>query len=391
MSEPWPPAFIRTAPPTEPGHADRPLEPGQPGGRRAPGEHGQGDAAAGRARRRSSPTSTAPISIARPARRSTRRCRGSRRRRRAGSSRGRRRAPGARGRGGPRRPRRRSSIERGRDEQRRRPADPVGGQRAERLVAPGTRPERSAATSTPSASVERARRRPASDRRAARRASTSSGSVAMSPQPIEMHTSPVPTSPARNDTRSSRRGSHSDARPGVGVEHGVDDQLPGDAGDRRRARRVDVGEHHDVGADEGVGVLGPHLGDAVVAVGLEGDDHPAPAVAAVAGGGEDGGDLRRQVGVVVDERGAAVDAADVEAPGDAAEAGRAPRGRPRTATPSSSAMAMAPVALTTLCTPRSGSCDRRRGARRARSTANGTSRRAERTSTARTSASAPRP
>ena len=97
---------------------------------------------------------------------------------------------------------------------------------------------------------------------------------------------------------------------------------PGDAGDRRRARRVDVGEHDDVGVDEGVGVLPPHLGDAVEAVRLERDDDPPPAVAAVAGGGDDGGDLGRQVGVVVDERGPAVDAADVEAAGDAAEAGQ---------------------------------------------------------------------
>ena len=92
--------------------------------------------------------------------------------------------------------------------------------------------------------------------------------------------------------------------PGIGV-------VPG---------RVDVGEHDDVGADEGVGVLAPHLGDAVEAVGLEGDDHPPPSVAAVTGGGDVGGDLRRQVGVRVDERRPAVDAADLEAAGDAAEA-----------------------------------------------------------------------
>ena len=136
----------------------------------------------------------------------------------------------------------------------------------------------------------------------------------------------------RGTTRGrSRRGSHTTRAPRVGVEHGVDDQLAGDARDRRRARRVDVGDHDDVGADEGVGVLLPHLGDAVEAVGLEHGDDPPPAVAAVAGGGDDGGDLRRQVAVVVDERGAAVDAADVEAAGDAAEAGERRRGRRRTA------------------------------------------------------------
>ena len=48
-----------------------------------------------------------------------------------------------------------------------------------------------------------------------------------------------------------------DAGPRVGVEHGVDDQLAGDPRDRRRARRVDVGDHDDVGVDERVGVLAP--------------------------------------------------------------------------------------------------------------------------------------
>ena len=51
ISEPWPPAFIRTPPPTEPGHADRPLQPGEAGGRGAPGQHRQADRAAGPHRR----------------------------------------------------------------------------------------------------------------------------------------------------------------------------------------------------------------------------------------------------------------------------------------------------------------------------------------------------
>ena len=110
----------------------------------------------------------------------------------------------------------------------------------------------------------------------------------------------------------------------MGVEHGVDDQPAGDARHRRRARRVDVGEHDDVRADEGIGVVPPHLGDAVVAIGLEGDDHPTPSVAALARGGDVGGDLRREVGIRVDERGPTVDATDVEASGHAAEASAAP-------------------------------------------------------------------
>ena len=79
----------------------------------------------------------------------------------------------------------------------------------------------------------------------------------------------------------------------------------------------------------------------------------SPAVAAVPRGGDDGGDLRRQVGVVVDERRPAVDAADVEAAGHAAEAGERRRRR-RTARRALVAIAIAPMALTTLCTPRSG-------------------------------------
>ncbi len=66
-------------------------------------------------------------------------------------------------------------------------------------------------------------------------------------------------------------------------------------------------------ADEGVGVLPPHLGVRLKRLGWKATTTRCRAVAAVAGRGDDGGDLRRQVAVVVDERRAAVDAADVEA------------------------------------------------------------------------------
>ena len=69
MSEPWPPAFMRTAPPIEPGTPDRPLEAGEPGGRGPAGDDGQRGRAAGRARRcrRPRPSANAVAEHARPA------------------------------------------------------------------------------------------------------------------------------------------------------------------------------------------------------------------------------------------------------------------------------------------------------------------------------------
>ena len=58
----------------------------------------------------------------------------------------------------------------------------------------------------------------------------------------------------------------------------------------------------------------------LIAVRLEHRHHALPPVAAVACGADHGGDLGRQVGVVVDEGRAAVDPADVEAAGNPAEA-----------------------------------------------------------------------
>ncbi len=64
MSEPWPPAFMRTAAADRAGHAHGPLEAGQAGGGRLAGQHRQGGGAAGatvgavdRRRRRTSPPS----------------------------------------------------------------------------------------------------------------------------------------------------------------------------------------------------------------------------------------------------------------------------------------------------------------------------------------------
>ena len=79
---------------------------------------------------------------------------------------------------------------------------------------------------------------------------------------------------------SSRRGQPHDAGVGMGLEDRVDDQVAGDARDRRRPRRVDLREDDDVGIDEGVGVLARHHRHAVEAVRLEHGDHPLPAVTA---------------------------------------------------------------------------------------------------------------
>ena len=106
-----------------------------------------------------------------------------------------------------------------------------------------------------------------------------------------------------------------------------------------------------------------------------------------------GGDLRRQVGVVVDERGPAIDAPDVESAGHATESGeRCDARRERHA--DAIAMAMAPVALTHVVDARNGRstipalCSAVAVRARRRS---GTSRRSSETSTARTSASSARP
>ena len=90
---------------------------------------------------------------------------------------------------------------------------------------------------------------------------------------------------------------------------------------RLLARRVHVGEHERVGADERVGEVAPQRRGARVAVGLEHRDHALPA--AFARGADHGVDLAREVRVVVDEGDAVALAPELEAAGHAAEARRA--------------------------------------------------------------------
>ena len=216
MSEPCPPAFMRTAPPTEPGTPTAHSNPRQPRRRQPPGHHGERRPAADLGDRRDPrrrPTVMSPSSRA-----TTRRCRRSRHRPPTGwsprptTSTGRPDAWRARG----------DALQvverRGPYEQRRRPAQAVGGQRTERHVALGQRRRARPPPARPRPATSSTVRRPVTGRAAAaRRASTSSGSVAMSPQPIEMQTSPGPTSPARNEIMSSRRRQPHDVGVGMGV------------------------------------------------------------------------------------------------------------------------------------------------------------------------------
>ena len=229
MSEPCPPAFMRTAPPIEPGTPDRPLEPGQPRGHRPPGHHRQ--------RRRAARAARAVPSIGRSSANAVaqgeRRRRRSRGRRPAGSSPGRR--PGSPRRWpAPPRPARRGRPRPRPDEQGGRAADPVGGERPIGTSARARSPSSSAAART---RLGRGHR-PA---RPSRRASSSSGSEVMSPAPSVRHRSPARSSWTRNGTRSLAPRQPHDPRPRVGVEHGVDEQLAGHAragaARRRRTRR----------------------------------------------------------------------------------------------------------------------------------------------------------
>ena len=178
MSEPWPPAFMRTAPPTEPGTPtahSKPVRPAAAVRRATTGSAAAPPAPHGRAvdvDRRRSP---------RPARRPARR---SRRRPRAGSSpadheHGRRPAR--------RRPasadRRARSASSARPRRAARPAPPtaVGGARPERRVAararsPSAEPGSRARSATGADGAHRSRR-------SGQRRGASSGSVVMSPAP----------------------------------------------------------------------------------------------------------------------------------------------------------------------------------------------------------------
>ena len=197
MSEPWPPAFMRTAPPIEPGtptaHSN-PLRPAAAVLRASTGS-------ATPAERRHPCRWRVDVDRSRRDRRDRSQFRGTRRRRRAGSNHDRRRAPADPDALGGVRDRGQLSPIGDAHEQRSRAADPIGGHRAERDVALHGIAE----LDEPGGARARRRQR----RRTSR---TSDGSVAMSPHPIEMQTSPSRSSPARNETRSSRRGSHTTRR-----------------------------------------------------------------------------------------------------------------------------------------------------------------------------------
>ena len=191
-------------------------------------------------------------------------------------------------------------------------------------------------------------------------------------------------------TRSVAARQPHDARVGVGVEHGVDDELAGDAGDRRRARRVDVGEHDDVGVDERVAVLRRQLGHAVVAVRLERRRRRAASRRRCRGrrrarrrSRSAGGRSRRRAWRRRRRRGCR-SAGRRRRSGPSAAAAVVERRR-RARAPSRSRR----WRCATLCTPRSGSVDRRRArSPRALDGERERARRRRRRSTARTSASA---
>ena len=110
----------------------------------------------------------------------------------------------------------------------------------------------------------------------------------------------------------------------MGGLHGLGDQAAADAGHRRLARGVDVGDDEVVGVDEGVGEVGPQAGDAAVAVRLEHGHDPAPA--AGPHGRQGGGALAGEVGIVVDAGHPGGVAAELQAPGHAGVAGEGPLG-----------------------------------------------------------------
>ena len=214
MSDPCPPAFIRTAPPIEPGTPTAHSNPVRP---------------AAAVRRASTGSATAEPAVhidsrqldaVGPAPQGSSRRRRNRRRRRAGSSRDRR--PGPEG----------------------VPSDhcppPPAGRpstSASRRWPRAHRPDRSSAARG-ARRLDRAlrgRRRPAGGARrgststrrsSARRCCTSSGNDAMSPHPIEMQTSPSRSSLARYSMRSSRRGIHANLVAGCASSTALTTSLP---------------------------------------------------------------------------------------------------------------------------------------------------------------------
>ena len=289
MSEPWPPAFIRTAPPIDPGTPTAHSKPVSAGRRRTAGQHRQRDRPAGATttRRHRGPTDGSGIVIAsaKPASEIGEPVE-ARRRRRACSSHGRRRAPARRSRRRRRRLACRSSIDPTSTNRAAAPTDLVGRHRRQRHVAAGTRrrvaqrASRAAVAIVAATIIDRSPRSPTAGdcravRRAPRRAARRCRRI-----PSRCRRRRTRASRARKAIRSSRRGSHTTRVVGMGVEHGVDDELAGDARDRLRARGVDVGEHDDDRrATKASAYVAPDLGHPVVPVRLEHGDHALPAVA----------------------------------------------------------------------------------------------------------------
>ena len=214
MSDPWPPAFMRTAAADRARHADRPLEAGEPGGDGLARQHGEADRSAGddvRARR------TVDLRGERPEHHGHTG--------EAAVGHEQVRAPADHEHGQPGLGRSRAAdgqvVHRlGSDHERGRPADAVGRERAEGGVRARQRSRGSRRPLVPTAAAGvLIAHLPASPAR------TSSGSRSTSPQPIEMQTSPGRSSPSeeRDELGPLRQPDHT--LLGVGVAHRVDDEL----------------------------------------------------------------------------------------------------------------------------------------------------------------------
>ena len=240
MSEPWPPAFMRTAAADRSRHPHGPLEAGEPGRHGPAGHHGQGGRAPGptpwRAvdvdrRRSASPSTTAS-----PANPASATSRFEPLPTTSTSTPGGRHRVGDRGQVG-------LVLHPGQEG--RRPADPVGGERAERHVGRGEGTE-------PPGRLDQ-------DGTLAHRCGPPSGvedpvgdgrEVSGPEGEAEVAGS---QGGAEVGDRVVERRDPGHLAPRVGVEDGVDDQLAGDARAGGLPGRVDVGDRQHVGAVEGVG------------------------------------------------------------------------------------------------------------------------------------------
>ena len=289
---------------------------------RRPGLDLDGDACRGRrgAPRRAPPTGAT---------------RGSRSRRR-----GRRRGAGVRSRD-PRVPRPRCGAARGRRSGRRagRGSAGAGGRRAQAAAAlpPSEDDEERAPRTSPARRLAAARRARRPDRAGAVEGAAHAGSPAArsssprrltSPAPIVTRRSPSFRSASRRGTTSART-SRSTTLRWPRVRAASETRRDGDARDRRLARRVDGEDVDGVGREEGRAEAGRLVPRPREEVRLEEDDE-APLRVRLPRGAERRRDLRRVVGVVVDDEDAVPLALPLEAAGDAGEASRAPSRTPRT-------------------------------------------------------------